>query len=196
MDWTPSYSQHRAFAPNQPPRTGKVFGQTPPNDTTKTPFWYKVPPAPISQAHKIRNPPNPPSLRIASKEVKENFFNKVTSKNPFGDPDRNASGSDKPNYDFAEQKFFPPIPPSEADTYLADALTSFSLRPADDQHPPPQPSSKWGHVYQFVTLLAGLFIWNQVLAEESEMKAVVNLTLLVGIISISIRTLYQRIQVP
>lgn len=196
MDWSPSYSQHRAFAPTLQPRNGQLFGQAP-VDSTTSPFWYKVPPAPITPAHRLRNPPNQPRLRVSSQEVKENFFNNVTRRNPLEPSDQDTSfpGSDKPNYDshFADQKFFPPTPPSEADTLLADRLTSFSLSSPDDELPArAQQHSILRYVCQCLVLLLGLFGY-QFFIHPSE-KYNFLLVIMAGCFCIIVRKVYCKIQ--
>lgn len=132
MDWSPviPQTQHRAF---NTPRSlqgsynSQLFGQTPVAEKSSV-FWAKVPPAPISQAHRLRNPPNQPRLRVSSQEVKENFFNNITRKKSV--PDQTAAnGAVQPRHEveFSQQKFFAPIPPSEEADSLADTFKGFSL---------------------------------------------------------------------
>ncbi|KAH6674590.1 Ima1 N-terminal domain-containing protein, partial [Halenospora varia] len=91
MEWDPTpQSKYRAFAPRPKDHGGSTllgqpgsnkFGQTPVTDNPN-PFWYKnLPPAPITPAHRLRNPPNQPRLNISPNEVKENFFNNVAQRN-------------------------------------------------------------------------------------------------------------------
>lgn len=43
-----------------------------------SPFYGKVPPAPISQEHRLRNPPNKPTFQKTSSERQERFFQSMT----------------------------------------------------------------------------------------------------------------------
>lgn len=109
MDWTPSQqsvpftTKHRVPIPTQP---------------QPSPFYGRLPPAPISQAHKLRNPPNQPIFRKASTPQKEGFFKRA---HPYIEQDEVSdlcsdfdgspattivqSGFASPN--FAPPKFFP-----------------------------------------------------------------------------------------
>ena len=151
MDWSPSQpasqpkSQHRAFTENLPvdkdaeffgripiqKQPTKLFGQSP-VAAQSSPFWYKVPPAPITPAHQLRNPPNQPRMRVASQEQKENFFNNVTrGSHTWGKSsettDNGNNGSQRQRIEFAQQKFFNPPVPSQEHDVLADAFKSWSL---------------------------------------------------------------------
>ncbi|GKT56518.1 integral inner nuclear membrane protein ima1 [Colletotrichum tofieldiae] len=126
MDWSPTQSKHRAFNDFGPPKApNQVFGQPDPGPDS-SPFWYKVPPAPITPAQKLRNGP-----KILAKPVeKKSIFS-------IGSP--NASGASAPTDDenggaskvaFAQPKFFAPSAsnPSDPRSSLADLLnTSFTL---------------------------------------------------------------------
>ena len=189
MDWDLQYpvSQHRAFRPVGPVQSNtQLFGQTPvANNST---FWYKVPPAPVTPAHRLRNPPNQPRLRVASKEAKENFFNNVTQRgsNENGGP----SGEDRPQnkVEFAQPKFFPP--PSDNGTPLIDLLKSFSL--ADTDAPPETvigKSSRMRHAYQGLALLLALFFWYQAFNRPFDYSKTVALAVMVGCAFIGARTI-------
>uniref|UniRef100_A0A8H7TRI2 Uncharacterized protein n=1 Tax=Bionectria ochroleuca TaxID=29856 RepID=A0A8H7TRI2_BIOOC len=80
MDWTPTVesSPPRALQ-GSPTPAARGFGQGPtsslrtfgqaPTNTDSGAFWYKVPPAPLNPAHKLRNPPNQPALIAKPKET-------------------------------------------------------------------------------------------------------------------------------
>lgn len=73
MDWTPTgpaQSTHRAFRQQKPPRR---FGEAPIQEHSG-PFWYKVPPAPLNPAHRLRNPPVQPALRSKPEPTGESIF--------------------------------------------------------------------------------------------------------------------------
>lgn len=195
MDWSPSQSQseHRAFAPSSQ-RNADLFGQTPVASNT-SPFWYKVPPAPITPAQRLRNPPNQPRLRVSSQEVKENFFNNVTRRNIASDlssKDAALIGIPKSRHEveFAQPKFFPKAPPSEAGEALSDLLTSFSLNSSEDEilAEIKQPS-RMRHIYQGLALLLGLILWNQVLSHPFEQTRNVLLVIMLGCFFIGLRTI-------
>lgn len=196
MDWSPSQStqsQHRAFAPivNNANSNTKLFSQTP-VEPQNSPFWYKVPPAPISLAHQLRNPPNQPRLRVSSQEVKENFFRNVARKS--GPEDSVQPDGSQQDFAFAQQKFFPPPPPSEGGNSLADLMTSFSLSSVGDEvtavlkHKTSRTSRK-RHVYQCVVLLLALIFWNQALYHPFEQTIYVLLAAMFACASIGIRTM-------
>jgi len=198
MDWSPStqaQSQYRAFAPNPSVRRdNQLFGQAP-IDPKPSPFWYKVPPAPITPAQRLRNPPNQPRLRVTSQEVKENFFNNST-RHPsppqnYSDSEENTLRTQKQNIEFAQQKFFPPAPPSEAGNNLADLLTSFSLGPPDNETPikTNEQSSRIRHFVQGVVLLLGLIFWNQTLLKPSEQTTNIMLAIMLACVCIAARTI-------
>ncbi|KFY61299.1 hypothetical protein V497_03036 [Pseudogymnoascus sp. VKM F-4516 (FW-969)] len=119
MEWMPSQSVHRAFNSGlSAQRDGQHFNQAP-SGPEASPFWFKVPPAPITPARKLRNPPNQPLLSAPSEEVKQNFFNKMTSNIM---PNQGVQ-REPPRHDaaFAQPKFFPPDA-LEDTTGLADAF--------------------------------------------------------------------------
>ena len=81
MDWTPTQSQpdppqrsqHRAFADyGTPGRDRQGFNQAP-SQPDAGPFWYKVPPAPINPAQRVRNPPMPHRIVSGSKQPADLF---------------------------------------------------------------------------------------------------------------------------
>ncbi|CZT44048.1 uncharacterized protein RSE6_04173 [Rhynchosporium secalis] len=76
MEWLPTVPQtssFRVFTPPSRPQTAQKFGESPIGDKS-SPFWFKVPSAPITPAHRQYNPPNKPTF--TSQAVKENFFSK------------------------------------------------------------------------------------------------------------------------
>lgn len=105
MDWTPSQKP-------LPPATPRVtyFGHSQPS-----PFYGRLPPAPVSQAHKLRNPPNQPTFRKASTPQKQTAFKRPSAY--LDQDDISEAGSeitattiDPSEYaspGFAHPKFFP-----------------------------------------------------------------------------------------
>ncbi|KAH8596452.1 Ima1 N-terminal domain-containing protein [Bisporella sp. PMI_857] len=122
MDWAPTPTQaepvpqYRAFQHSQTsPRSGQLFGEAPVAEQ-KGPFWYHVPPAPITPAQRLRNPPNQPRLRVTPTEAKGGLF-QPTSKIP------TLQNSKPKEVEFAQPKLF--VKPKDDD--LADLMGSFSL---------------------------------------------------------------------
>jgi hypothetical protein len=156
MDWHPTQpiqlvSQHRAFAPDQPvQRSTQLFGQEPVAADPST-FWYKVPPAPITPAHRLRNPPNQPRISPASVESKEKLFAPLGKRIPTLRPE-----AEKPKeYYLAQQKFFPVATRGVDENDLADMMGGFSLR--EDIIPPQTGSSFWP-IFQCATICCGLAV--------------------------------------
>jgi len=137
MDWSPiiPQKQYRAFNTPQSLQgsyNSQLFGQTPVSEKSPV-FWAKIPPAPITPAQRLRNPPNQPRLRVSSQEVKENFFNNITRKN--SDSDETASsivGNSRRQIELQQQRFFAPIPPCEEADSLADTFKGFSLGSSEE----------------------------------------------------------------
>jgi hypothetical protein len=136
MDWAPivPQKQHRAFNTPRSLQGSNIqpFGQTPVTEKSPT-FWAKIPPAPITPAHRLRNPPNQPRLRVSSQEVKENFFNNITQRN--SDPDQtaaNGAGQSRHEIEFSQQRFFAPTHPCEEADSLADTFKGFSLSSSEE----------------------------------------------------------------
>lgn len=206
MDWTPlqSQSKHRAFNSVRPSEPGtQLFGQAPVKPESNT-MWFHVPPAPITPAHRLRNPPNQPRLRVSSQEVKENFFRRVTrpSNEPGPGPSTEAGGEpvvgagrSGRDIEFSQQKFFPPVPPSESGEKLAELMTSFSL--GSDPEPPEVVAAvgyNLRHVCQAFALLLGLLFWNRVLYEPSEHTKNATLAVMSGCGLIGARTILDNLQ--
>ena len=195
MEWSPSqsHSQHRAFNPPRQRQT-QLFNETPTADQS-SPFWYRVPAAPITPAQRLRNPPNQPRLRVVSQESKENFFNNITNRTPEGradfgklpTPDNESSHQ---GMEFAKQKFFPPQPPSEAGNTLADLLTSFSLGNTEPEPTLPAPAgSTIRHTGQGFALFLGLLFWSHILSNPSEYSKNIMMTVMIACVLIGIRTI-------
>lgn len=123
MDWTPTQSQHRAFS--NAPAAGspsRPFSQAPVQPESG-PFWYKVPPAPINPAHKLRNPPRVPVVRNANIESKTQgtSFTASLSNQHTGNEARSTA------VEFQQPTFFAPTKDDERNS-LAEMLNkSFSL---------------------------------------------------------------------
>jgi hypothetical protein len=200
MDWSPvqAQSKHRAFNSVRPIEDGtQLFGQTPVKSQS-SPFWFKVPPAPITPAQQLRNPPNQPRLRVSSQEVKENFFNNVTRRSQDSDisagvQPNSGDGGSRQDVGFAQQKFFPPPPPSETGEKLAELLTSFSLTSEVEAPQNTTGRHRLRHFCQAVILFGGLLLWNQVLYNPSEQTKNVTLAIMGACALIGTRTILDNI---
>ena len=121
MDWTPTHSKHRAFRSQEPPPPPQPFGAADAIPATGN-FWHRVPPAPVSPAHRLFNPPaNPLRQRIPQKPKRDN---------PFARPNEVAApgGPEDEGFRLAEPTFF--AQPSQGDprNSLSDLFgDSFSL---------------------------------------------------------------------
>lgn len=211
MDWSPEpsqpKSQHRAFTENLPvDRDAVFFGRAPPQQNTKLfgqspvvpqpgPFWYKVPPAPIAPAHNLRNPPNQPRIRTVSQEQKRNFFDvSQGSKTTRAASETTTNGNhsaQRPEIEFAQQKFFAPEVRSEGHDVLVSALSGWSLGDSD-RHPGEvvaKSGARYRHIAQGITLFIALFFWNQALNNPSEHPKYIVLAIMFGCLCIGARTI-------
>jgi hypothetical protein len=190
MDWDLQYpiSQHRAFKPAQPVQSyTQLFGQTPVVDNST--FWFKVPPAPVTPAHRLRNPPNQPRLRVSSKEVKENFFNNVNQRGSNENSAPVGKDTQQNDIEFAEPKFFPP-PPTDSGSTLIGLLESFSLKDPDPEAPKTvQKSSRVRHAGQGLVLLLALFFWSQSFNRPSDCSRNIALMVMGACACIAARTI-------
>lgn len=200
MEWMPSQSVHRAFNSGlSAQRDGQHFNQAPSGPET-SPFWFKVPPAPITPARKLRNPPNQPLLSAPSEEVKQNFFNKMTSSmlpNPGSQAPIESSRQDAV---FAQPKFFPPDA-LEDTTGLADAFGaafSFDEREAAEheraarEKARPQDSSSGSVLSGNLTAVALgilLWFWNLSFHRPTEYSRSMTQAAMTGCILIGLRSL-------
>lgn len=103
MDWTSSQTYSQSNNPAQfQSRPGPSAPQTQPS-----PFHGCLPPAPICQAHKLRNPPNSLSFHRTPPKEQQHFFNRVAGRSSALDGQDNPTrpGSDYP--EMAPPKFFP-----------------------------------------------------------------------------------------
>jgi hypothetical protein len=67
MDWTPAKNEFR------PTRSPQIHQPTPAH-AAPSPFYGRLPPAPIAPAQRLRNPPNRPTFRKASATQKQSFL--------------------------------------------------------------------------------------------------------------------------
>ena len=174
MDWTPS--QQTDFRPTSLYRDPSPALQ----QTQPSPFHGHLPADVVSQAHRLRNPPNQPTFRKASVKQKQSFFQT---------PDKRARRyaemlSDTTSFakttlsEFSPKKFANPrfFPNSDhADTGLEDILSkSFSIaeEPAEIREIQQQrlqeqgqgllaanPSINWTRAWFILLLSAGFLLW-------------------------------------
>ncbi|KAK0107163.1 hypothetical protein ONS95_003869 [Cadophora gregata] len=124
MEWLPTVPQtssFRVFTPPSQPQTAQKFNESPVGDKA-SPFWYKVPPAPITPAHRLRNPPNKPTF--VSQQVKENFFTTKSSTSFSIHPERSR-------IDMKQQSLFVPEKPSPEGDLLSGMMGSISISEGD-----------------------------------------------------------------
>jgi hypothetical protein len=130
MDWSPTLSPHRAFRESgSSDKPNQGFGQA--TDPNTNPFWFKVPPAPVNPAQRLRNPPKPSLLRSKPVEKGDIYFQPSTSAtsgvmaSKWDEAERRVS--------FAQPTFFPQQSFNDPRNSLADMLSqSFTLGKEDE----------------------------------------------------------------
>ncbi|KHN95491.1 uncharacterized protein MAM_06548 [Metarhizium album ARSEF 1941] len=128
MDWSPIIPQHRALTDSQASLTSK-FGPTngghSPLPEAKSPFWCKVPAAPVNPAQRLRNPVWSPAPKREPPETGKVMFTR-RGHQPTSSPV--TVGSDlKGGVEFKQPRFFAPQKDHDASS-LADLLSqSFTL---------------------------------------------------------------------
>lgn len=103
MDWTPT---QRSFQPVASAR-GQRYPQTSDPQTQPSPFYGRLPPAPICLAHKLRNPPNRPTFHKTPPKVQENFFKNVTGRSSTLDDQGKPTEAAADYPEMAPPRFFP-----------------------------------------------------------------------------------------
>lgn len=200
MEWMPSQSVHRAFNSGlSAQRDGQHFNQAP-SGPESSPFWFKVPPAPITPARKLRNPPNQPLLSAPSEEVKQNFFNKMTSSMLPSQGSQAPRESSRHDTAFAQPKFFPPDSLDDT-TGLADAFGaafSFDEREAAENERAAREKAQ-SHDSSTASVLSGnltavalgvlLWFWNLSFHRPTEYSRSITQAAMTGCILIGLRSL-------
>ncbi|KAK4204684.1 Ima1 N-terminal domain-containing protein [Triangularia verruculosa] len=139
MEWEPAppqqqVSMHRAFN-TQGQRKAQPFGAAP-VEPKKGPFWYKVPPAPVTPAQRVFNPPNQPRLRPSPQNQEIQFRGS-------GTPQRQLTSSE--HYEtpvIAPATFFAQPSPDDPRNELTGMFSgSFSL--ANESPKEEKPQSTW-----------------------------------------------------
>jgi len=141
MDWTPSQSQHRAFATYDPAGARQSGFNQAPVDANRSGFWYKVPPAPISMAQRARNPPQ--TARITRTHAARETFLFRPGQRTLGEPEA-AAADGLTSVEFAQPSLqVPDQPPNDPRNSLSDLFgRSFTLSP--EQESPGRPSARSG----------------------------------------------------
>ncbi|KAH8178998.1 integral inner nuclear membrane protein Ima1 [Sarocladium implicatum] len=173
MDWTPTQSQHRAFS-NMPTAgsPSRPFSQAPVQPESG-PFWYKVPPAPMNPAQKLRNPSKVPLVRPQATEAKSSAF----SFSSFGVDQQDRNAAKASSVEFRQPTFFAPVKDDERSS-LADMLDkSFSLGTEQvEETPIDEKLSKTGEVKDahprivspYAAIVAGILLLAWTLISVSE----------------------------
>jgi len=171
MDWAPTRPQqefqpkHRALNPALNPQyKAQPFGSSSTTFNEPSPFHGKLPPAPITPAQRLRNPPNQARLTVSSEEKKQNFFNRMTGKNSNDRADGNIGDSvqSKREMEIAPPKFFAPERPgNDLGNQLADLLTGFSLSADENENSSRRVKRRFRKRYfiQVIIIIAGLYLW-------------------------------------
>ncbi len=76
MEWTPTRPEHPTLHPMRPVQPPQLQ-QPPLQPPTPSPFRGSLPAAPISPAHRLRNPPNQQKFRRTPLAEQKNFFSKL-----------------------------------------------------------------------------------------------------------------------
>ena len=87
MDWTPSQEALR------PMQTTHTLRSLPPS-SGPSPFYGNLPPAPISQAHRIRNPPIQPTVLQRASNQHHNFLRRFSGSTDTVDDQHRSSSQD------------------------------------------------------------------------------------------------------
>ncbi|KAK2592618.1 hypothetical protein QQS21_009683 [Conoideocrella luteorostrata] len=128
MDWSPITPQHRALNNNATPtpnRAGQFNDQRPSHQEPTSPFWYKVPAAPLEPARRMRNPVWPSVPKQVPVETGNAMFTRRGHKS---NASQASIGSDASGgVEFKQPSFFAPERDHDASS-LADLLSqSFTL---------------------------------------------------------------------
>ncbi|KAI9734745.1 MAG: hypothetical protein M1818_006732 [Claussenomyces sp. TS43310] len=134
MDWTPSVSTYTTFNPQISRQLPAKLSSPDSTVTAQQPFWFKVPPAPVTPAQKLRNPPNQPRLQLSSQERKENFFNDMTQRQPNFTRRGLPLEEERREMNLAQQRFFPE-PAADAALGLSEYMEkTFTLKSTTIDH--------------------------------------------------------------
>lgn len=129
MDWTPQQN-FRPAAVYHAPKPTPIFNEP-------SPFHGVIPPAPVSWAHRLRNPPNQPTFRKASETKKDSLFPAKKNKRVISDAASDVSTEFSPAskgdmlsevgspVKFANPRFFAPRDMSETglESLFGDTFT-------------------------------------------------------------------------
>lgn len=106
-----------------------------------SPFHGHLPPEPVSQAHRLRNPPNKPSFQRAPESRQKAFTESIMGKSSLGD-DKSIDGSSplRPtDIQMAPPRFFASRQEETGLESLFTGLVSLSDEPSEVRQPHPSP---------------------------------------------------------
>lgn len=114
MDWTPTQNSFR-------PASNYRSLPSQPKSTEPSPFYGHLPPAPMSLAQRLRNPPTKPPFRKATEAQKQSFFQRTLPETTTDDDDYQSPAEEVLSQTASPAHFPPPrfFPKSDhADTGL------------------------------------------------------------------------------
>ncbi|KAL8737500.1 MAG: hypothetical protein Q9181_001630 [Wetmoreana brouardii] len=201
MDWTPQHN-FRPATTYHAPQSRPVFNEP-------SPFHGVLPPAPVSWAQRLRNPPNQPTFRKASETKRETLFPGKKNKRVISDAASDVSGQFSPvSYrenmsemespvKFADPKFFAPNDLIETgleslfgDTFsLGRELREDASRQEPDERQMVTPSSykPFGFLIAAVLLGVSCGIWDLASSILPGSEAQIRLLILLLAASVSAR---------
>ncbi|RKF83917.1 hypothetical protein GcM3_005025 [Golovinomyces cichoracearum] len=146
MDWQSTQDHNLTF--NLNPKTGISQVNNRSTLYNPQPFWCKIPAAPNTPAHKLRNPISQVNFQISPKKSQPNFFQGAgqTSLNHSKSTVQNKLQTGeytKHNLELSQPKFFPPETRSESEIMLADLLDEFSLNGTETKKKNPSSSTNF-----------------------------------------------------
>jgi hypothetical protein len=199
MEWDPTPS--RTLNIMRPPQAAGPFQVPEPPPVHETaPFWYKVPPAPITPAQRLRNPPNQPRLQPRTQEAKENFFKRMTNGSYGEQLGKSSPETERPRrheIEFAQQKFFPP---NSADTMLSslsDFMGNIQLKSESDAGGTSETSAvtetitsrKLRHIFTAVFLVSALLAWNYASGHSSNYMINIEMAVMIICGAVALRSI-------
>ena len=143
--------------------------------TGPSPFYGKIPPAPVSMERQLRNPPNKPSFQKTSPERQESFFNSMTrNRSRVSNGHELQGGSSSDGIEMRDARLFTEQDRAAQETGLESWFTDFfslgeppvTTRPSsipDQQTHPQEPSGSselWSQLLSILSLLIALYCWN------------------------------------
>ncbi|KAL9606998.1 MAG: hypothetical protein Q9167_008046 [Letrouitia subvulpina] len=128
MDWTPTQNSFRPASNYRPlPSQPKI--------TEPSPFYGHLPPAPMSLAQRLRNPPTKPPFRKATEAQKQSFFQRALPEMMVDDEDDQSPAKEALSEIVSPVQFAPPrfFPKSDRIDTGLESLFGGSLSISGDQ---------------------------------------------------------------